>query len=381
MRIVQVTPFFHPHAGGVESHVRGLAREFAREGHQVTVLTSQYRRNLPRDEQHEGYRILRSRTLGVAFNTPIDIGTGKILLGLDADVVHLHYPPPFTSYFATRALEKRSVPTCLTYHCDLYLAGTAGRLIGGIYQRVFLPRTLRRVDRIVVHTRSYGSTSAMLRGRKLAVIPSVVDLDRFRPGIDPSGLRSDLRLEGKRVMAFTGRLVPHKGVDVILEALPLLPKDVVLLVIGAGPRLPSLVGHARRLHVEDRVRFCPTVSDENLSKYLALADVFVFPSQNRLEGFGLVVAEAMAAGLPVVIADMPGVREVIEPGKEGLLVEPLLAADLAAKVMTLLDHPDLARRMGAAGRRRAEQRYSPPTVARQLLSLYADLHVAGLSGP
>ncbi len=381
MRIVQVSPFFHPHAGGVESHVRSLAREFAREGHDVTVVTSRYRRDLPHEERTEGYRILRTRTLGVAFNTPFDIGTTSLLRALDADVVHLHYPPPLTSFFATRSLQRRSTPVCLTYHCDLYLAGTTGRLLAGLYQRVFLPPTLRRVGKIIVHTRSYGVTSAMLRGRELAVIPSVVDLDWFRPGLDASDLRGDLRLEGKRVLAFTGRLVPHKGVDVILQALPLLPNDVVLLVVGAGPRLPSLVGLAGRLGVSERVRFCASVADDDLPRYLALADLFVFPSQNRLEGFGLAVAEAMAVGLPVVIADMPGVREVIEPGKEGLLAEPLLAADLAAKIRVLLDDPALARRMGAAGRKRAQERYGLSTVAHQLLSLYAGLHEAGLSGP
>jgi glycosyltransferase involved in cell wall biosynthesis len=381
VRIVQVTPFFHPHAGGVESHVRSLAREFAREGHDVTVVTSRYRSSLPVDERMEGYRVLRSRTLGVSFNTPFDVGTGRVLRNLDADVFHLHYPPPLTSFFATRTLQRRNVPVCLTYHCDLYLAGYTGQLLAGLYQRVFLPPTLRRVDRIVVHTRSYGVTSAMLRGRDLAVIPSVVDLDWFRPGLAPESLRIKLQLEGKRVLAFTGRLVPHKGVDVILQALTQLPEDVVLLVVGAGPRLPSLVGLARRLGVAERVRFCASVTDDDLPRYLALADIFVFPSQSRLEGFGLAVAEAMAVGLPVVIADMPGVREVIEPGNEGLLAEPLLASDLANKVQTLLDDPALAHRMGAAGRRRAEERYGLATVAGQLLSLYADLHAAGLSGP
>ncbi|HTS32319.1 MAG TPA: glycosyltransferase family 4 protein [Thermoplasmata archaeon] len=377
MRIVQVAPFFAPHTGGVESHVRNLAREFAREGHDVTVVTARYDRHLPVDERVEGYRILRARTLFVAANTPIDPGMTGLLRRLDADVVHLHYPPPLTSYFATRGLANRKVPVCLTYHCDLELPGRAGRLVAGAYQRFFVPPTLRRVNRVVVHTRSYGVTSAMLRGRELAVIPSVVDLERFRPGLDASRLRGELRLEGKRVLAFTGRLVPHKGVNVILEALALLPDDVVLVVIGAGPRLPSLIGMARRLDVEARVRFCPAVSDEELPLFLALADIFVFPSQSRLEGFGLVVAEAMAMGLPVVVADLPGVREIIEPGVEGLLVEPLIASDLAAKVRTMLDDPALARRMGAAGRRRAEARYGLATVAGQLLSLYEDLRAAG----
>jgi glycosyltransferase involved in cell wall biosynthesis len=377
VRIVQVLPFYDPHAGGVESHVRGLVREFVREGHEVIVVTSRYDRHLPVREEMEGYQVLRSRTWGVVLDTPLDFGTGSVIHGLDADVFHLHYPPPLTSYFAARVLARKKAPVCLTYHCDLYLPGVGGRLLAGIYQRVFLPATLERTQRVIVHTRSYGVTSAPLRGRELTVIPSAVDLDRFRPGLDASRIRANLRLEGKRVLVFTGRLVPHKGVDVILEALAQLPSDVVLVVIGAGPRLSGLVGLARRLGVEDRVRFCPAVSDEELPLFLALGDVFVFPSQNRLEGFGLVVAEAMAAGLPVVVADMPGVREVIEPGKEGLLTEPLIATDLAAKARILLDDPALARRMGRAARDRAEALYALPVVVRSLLKLYEDLRATG----
>jgi len=377
VRIVQVTPFFYPHAGGVESHVRGLVREFAREGHDVTVVTSRFDRSLPEEEELEGYRILRSRTLGVVLDTPVDFGVRRTVRDLAPDVFHLHYPPPLTSYFATRELARRKVPVCLTYHCDLYLPGVGGRLLAELYQRVFVSSTLDRTRQIIVHTRSYGGTSAMLRGRELAVIPSAVDLERFRPGLEAGDIRRNLRLEGKRVAVFTGRLVPHKGVDVLLQALVQLPSDVALIVVGAGPRLPSLVGQARRLRVEDRVRFCPRISDEDLPRYLSLADVFVFPSQSRLEGFGLAVAEAMAAGLPVVVPDMPGVREVIEPGREGLLAEPLLASDLADKVRTLLDDPALAKRMGRAGRERAEARYALPIVARSLLNLYEDLRAAG----
>ncbi|MCI4372117.1 MAG: glycosyltransferase family 4 protein [Thermoplasmata archaeon] len=377
MRIVQVSPFFYPHTGGVESHVRTLAREFARLGHQVTVVTSRFRRDLPSEEAFEGYRIVRAKSLGSILNTPIDYGTRLAVRRQEGDVFHLHYPPPLTSFFATRGLTGRRVPVCLTYHCDLDLPGITGRIAARAYQRVFLPPTLRRVNRIVVHTRSYGSTSASLRGRDLEVIPSVVDLDRFRPGLDPGSLRTSLDLEGKRVVVFTGRLVPHKGVDVLLDAMAELPKDVVLLLIGAGPRLAGLRTRARRMDIGDRVRFCSNVSDEDLPLHLALGNVFVFPSENRLEGFGLAVAEAMAAGLPVVTADMPGVREVIEPGVEGLLAEPLLAHDVAEKLRRLLDDPRLAHQMGAAGRLRAEHRYGLATVVRQLLKLYAGLIAAG----
>jgi glycosyltransferase involved in cell wall biosynthesis len=376
VRIVQVAPFFHPHAGGVESHVRAISREFARLGHEVTVLTSRYRSDLPEEEELEGFRILRTRSWGVWFNTPIDPAVREGIERLRPDIFHLHFPPPFTSFFATRQLPQTGVPSCLTYHCDLYLSSPVGALITGLYNQLLLPITLDRVDRIVVHTRSYALTSRFLRGRDVEIIPSSVDLDRFRPDSDGGDVRRRLGIADRRVIAFAGRLVPHKGVDDILRALVRLPADVALLVVGRGPDLASLTELARRLGVLDRVRFCPSVSDQELPSYLRAADVFVFPSVNRLEGFGLVVAEALACGLPVIIADIPGVREVIEPGREGLLAEPLLEGDLAARIRELLDDPERRARMGRAARTRAESYYGVATVTGSLLELYRRLGAA-----
>ena len=377
MRIVQVSPFFHPHAGGVESHVRSLAREFVRLGHDVTVVTSRHDPALPAEELFEGYRILRTPTWGVVYNTPIAPSTRRAVASLPGDVFHFHFPPPLTSYFGVRGLAHRSVPRCLTYHCDLYLEGAVGALLTRLYSVVFLPPTLDRVDRVVTHTRSYATTSRALRGRPTIVIPSAVDIRRFRPDLDGSIVRERLGLQGRRVLIFTGRLVPHKGVDVILRALRELPPDVSLILVGQGPRLSELQSLAHRIGVEARVRFCTQVSDDELPLFLRAADLFVFPSQNRLEGFGLVVAEAMATGLPVIIADMPGVREVIEPGKEGLLVEPLIVSDLVARITELLDDPARRVAMGAAARKRAEERYSLEIVARQLLTVYEGLRATG----
>ena len=377
MRIVQVTPFFYPHAGGVESHVRSLAGEFARMGHEVTVVTSRHDPSLPVAERFEGYQILRAKTWGVLYNTPIAPATRQLVASVPGDVFHLHFPPPLTSYFAVRGLAKRGVPRCLTYHCDLYLEGAIGSVLTGLYSTLFLPTTLDHVDRVIAHTRSYANTSRALRGRRLEVVPSAVDVRRFRPDLDGSAIRDRLGLHGQRVLAFTGRLVPHKGVDVILRALRELPHDVSLIVVGHGPRLKELQSLARRLDVESRVRFCTDVSDEELPLYLRASDLFVFPSQNRLEGFGLVVGEAMASGLPVIIADMPGVREVIEPGKEGLLVEPLIAHDLVARIEELLNDPARRAAMGAAARTRAVDRFSLEIVARQLLTVYEGLRATG----
>ncbi|HTT34726.1 MAG TPA: glycosyltransferase family 4 protein [Thermoplasmata archaeon] len=377
LRILQVTPYYHPHAGGVESHVRAIATEFVREGHVVTVLTSRFDRRLPAEETIDGVRVVRAPTLAVAWNTPIDAGTRRLIRAIPADVIHLHYPPPLTAHFALRGLGPDRPPVVLTYHCDLYLAGPLGRLATGLYERLILPGTLRGVDRIIVHTRSYGQTSRALAGRPLEIVPSSVDLARFHPAPADPALRRALGLDGRRLLAFTGRLVPHKGLDALLRAVAQLPEDVALLLIGRGPGRGSLEASARRLGVLDRVRFLSEVGDDALADHLRLAELFVFPSQNRLEGFGLAVAEAMAVGLPVLIADMPGVREVIEPGTEGLLIEPMNPDDLAEKVRTLLGDPATRARMGAAARRRAEARYGVETVAGELIRRYQALRAAG----
>ncbi len=370
MRIVQVCPFYAPHPGGVESHVRRLSTELVREGHEVTVLTTRYDPRLPIAEDLEGVHVLRVPVRGVLFNTPIDTRVGKVLRTLPADVIHMHYPPPLTPYFAARGLGPGHPPVVLTYHCDLYLPGPWGRLVTSTFERIMLPRLLRTADRIVVHTRSYGQTSAMLRHRTIDVVPSLVDVERFQSPPNADALRAELGLTGHRVLVFTGRLVPHKGFDTGIRALSLLPKDVTMLVIGSGPNLPTLVALARRLGVAERVRFLTQVADRDLPRYFALGHVFVYPSQNRLEGFGLAIAEAMSAGLPVVIADMPGVREVIEDGREGLLAQPMIPQDFVRQVRRLLDDPGLAQRMGEAGRIRARQRYGLETVTRQIVALY-----------
>jgi len=373
VRIVQVTPFFAPHFGGVESHVFELSKELQRRGHEVTVVTSRYDPSLPAEETVDGLLVLRSRTRGVVLNTPLDPAVGELLRGRAADVVHIHYPPPVTPYFAARALRHHGPPIVLTYHCDLYLPGLGGRLLTEIYERIFLSGLLNRVDRIIVHTRSYGNTSAMLRGRAVEVIPSLVNVQRFQQPSDVPALRTSLGLDGRRVLLFTGRLVASKGLDTLLRAMPLLPEDVTLLVIGSGPRLADLQTLARRLGVTPRVQFLVDVDYERLPSYFALSDVFVFPSQNRLEGFGLAAAEAMASGVPVVVADIPGVREVIDPGREGLLADPVIPDDFAVPVRQLLDDPALRKRMGAAGRKRAEEHFASPIVAGEIERVYRGL--------
>src|SRR5439155_826040 len=141
--------------------------------------------------------------------------------------------------------------------------------------------------------------------------------------------------------------------------------------------------------VADRVRCLGRVSDENLPKVYAACDVFVLPSVSRLEAFGIVALEAMATAKPVIVADIPGVREVIEDGREGLLADPLNARDLAEKIRRLLADPEARRVMGERGREKVLESFGIERVTDQIEGVYrsvlgpqdcaelAGIHVAG----
>ena len=380
MRILQVCPFFAPHVGGVETHVEMVSRELARRGHEVTVLTSAHLKGLPETERTpEGILIRRVRSSGTVFRTPLALSTGRVLRGLEPrpEVVHLHYPPPVTSYLAARALRSSGLPVCLTYHCDLFMDGPLGIALTAVYDRIFLPTTLNVARRIVVHAASYARTSRALQGRAIAVIPSLVDTQRFHPREDDQELRRAIGAEGRSVVLFVGRLVPHKGVEDLLLAVPDLPSDALLVVAGDGPHRRSLEELARGRGIESRVRFVGAVSDEDLPRYHAVAAVVALPSQNRLEGFGLAIVEAMASGRPAVVADLPGVREVIEDGVDGLLSEPLLSEDLARKCSSLLNDPERRRMMGRRARESALAKYQVSVVVDQLEALYRTMAAKG----
>ena len=154
MRIVQVVPWFHPHLGGVESHVQSLAGELARRGHDVTLLTTRHDPFLPVREEIGGVHVVRLKARGVWLRTPIVPATKRELGGLAADVVHAHSPPPLSAYYAAKVCSRRRVPFVITYHCDIELPIIAGPLIESIYRRTLGASTIRRADRVIVTTHS-----------------------------------------------------------------------------------------------------------------------------------------------------------------------------------------------------------------------------------
>jgi glycosyltransferase involved in cell wall biosynthesis len=201
----------------------------------------------------------------------------------------------------------------------------------------------------------------------LEIIPNGIDPPP--PGATRDEARRLLGSPRGPVVGCVGSLVPHKGQEVLLDALPLLPlalRETIVCLIGEGPERASLEARARSV-APDRVIVCGERADAR--RLLPGFDLLAAPSRGR-EGLGLAVLEAMDAALPVVASRVGGLPEVVEEGRTGLLVPEGDAAALAAAIASILQRPDRGASLGAAGRDRVEHDFRAARMAARIESLY-----------
>ncbi len=372
MKIAQLTPYFYPHLGGVESHVLELSKQLIERGHDVIVVTTKLEGTEKR-EKVEGVPVKRVEPMTIQYSTPVVPEVRKVLLDMDYDLLHSHSPPPIMSFFGVRCANRKDVPFILTYHCDLELQNIFGPLMVQLYERTFGTYTVSKSDRIVTTTNSYGATSRAVWHEEADIIPNAVDSSRFNPDNSGEEIRKKHDLGDDKVVMYVGRIVYHKGLEYFVESAKYLGDDTKYILVGEGDFMPELKKIVKRESLENKVIFAGRVTNEELPKYYAATDVFVLPSVSRLEAFGIVTMEAMASGVPVVVSDIPGVREVITEGRHGLLAEPMNSKDIAGKVRTILENPDLAQRMGKMGRKRIEEKFTWEKVAEEIEEVYEKL--------
>jgi glycosyltransferase involved in cell wall biosynthesis len=272
-----------------------------------------------------------------------------------SSVVNLHMPFPLVEAATARTARAASVPLVLTYHMDADL-GSALRvpgsgLITSLYRDLSAHPALDLCDAVVSNSLGYARASPVLSRHlsKVKVIPKGVDLqrlgiggaseDRERPTCVP--LRAVP--EGAARLLFVGRLVPYKGISVLLQAMADLERRgrrVALLVAGKGPLREDLERRARSLGLDERVTFLGFVPDAMLGQLYRFADITVVPSLGALESSATTLEEAAACGCPVVGSDLPGAGETIpHDGLRGILVPPGDPVALANALHRLLDSP------------------------------------------
>ncbi len=378
MRILQVTPFYPPHVGGIEFHVEALSRKLVEAGHEVVVYTS----NVPKTGGYEvvhGVEVHRFRAVFSPFNNPVMPGLfPKLLKSSEFDVVHAHGHfhissslTVFSNMFARR-------PIVLTSHGAILGYRGLRRAVEVVFNKTVGEWTLRSVDRIIALSPSQACILGGLGAKpdRMSVIPGWVDLDRIDLRADARGFRSKYSLGDRKLILFVGRLLPIKGLTYLIQAARRTGTRPAVVVIGGeapgyGGTKQALVQEVRQLGLERDVFFVGNFAKGELGAAYVAADVFVLPSLG--EGMPLALLEAMSYGKCVVTTDVPGNRDVVEDGRNGVVVEPRNPMALAEKIDLLLGDEALRERLGNQARRDIERDYDSDIILGKILELYREI--------
>ncbi|MFC4105492.1 glycosyltransferase family 4 protein [Micromonospora zhanjiangensis] len=371
-RTLLVTNDFPPRHGGIQSFVHHLA--VGQPAGSVVVYASTWRGSDTFDAG-QPFEVVREPT-SVLLPTPrVARRAAELARAYDCDTVWFGAAAPLG--LLARGLRRRAGigrAVALTHGHEVGWAALPGA-------RTLLRRIARDSDVVTylgeyTRTRLARAVDGLTDLRRLA--PGV-DVEAYHPGVDGAPVRARHGLADRPVVVCVSRLVPRKGQDALIRALPAIRRrvpDAALLIVGGGPYRPALEKLARRVGVDRDVVFTGSVPAAELPMHYAAGDVYAMPCRTRnrgldVEGLGIVYLEASATGLPVVAGDSGGAPDAVREGETGFVVDGRAVDRLADRVATLLADRDLAARLGAAGRAWVEREWRWETQARRLTDLLA----------
>ncbi len=382
MKILTVLTYYRPHTSGLTIYAERLARAFVKRGHQVTVMTTQYDPSLPLEEMMDGVKVIRVPVAARVSKGVIAPTFGWVATKLVAqhDVVQLHLPQFDAPGVAFRA-RLFGKPAVLTYHCDLFLTRTwFNRFVNFVvdFQNNMAGRL---ANHIVTYTQDYADNSPYLSryASKLTPILPPVELPVPTPEAVSAFAREHHIDERKPVIGMAARLAAEKGVEVLLDALPMIlkkyPKAQVLFagtyqnVMGEQAYSDRLMPRIHEYEQQGHWTFLGNLDPIQMAAFYPNLDVLTVPSLNSTEAFGLVQIEAMMNKVPSVPSALPGVRRPVQMHGMGVVSEIGSADSLANALLNVLDNPEKYRGDIAA----ITKAYDPDSVAQEYEKLFARL--------
>ena len=300
MRVLHLGKFPARHFGGIETHVKGLTEGLAAAGTEVTNLVYDIGRTAGEaiTTQVAGVEIVAVPCLGTLASlaiVPSAPGTVRRLVKTKPfDIVHAHFPDPVG--FACQPLAG-SAARIASWHSDIVRQQRFGKVYGALARTLFDP-----LDAIAGATPSHLRSVQIqaFRPRQRHVVPYGVDVSRFAatPAIQADAAQLRERAKGRPIIFALGRHVYYKGFDVLIDAMREV--DAVLMLGGEGPMTPELRQRADAITGRGAIEFVGRIADADLPAYYHASTVYCLPSLAPSEAFGLVQAEAMACGKPIV---------------------------------------------------------------------------------
>jgi len=365
IKVLQVNKLYAPFIGGVERVVQDIA-EGLKDKVDMKVLACQPKGRTT-VEMINGVEVTKASSLGIYWSMPVSLSFPYILakMSRDVDIIHFHFPFPLGdfSYLLFGAKGKKVV---VTYHCDIVRQKKVM-----MFYKPFLFKFLKIADRILVTSPNILQSSKYIAHfkDKCVVVPLSIPVEEYTR-IDQT---FDVGIsQGEKIVLFVGRLSYYKGVEYLIEAMQWI--DAKLLIIGDGELRNVLQEKTLSLGLNKKVNFLGKVPDQILRYCYQICDVFVLPSIESSEAFGIVQMEAMAYGKPVVNTNLPtGVPFVSVHGETGLTVPPRDSIALANAVNKILEDEKLAKTFSQNAIRRVNEKFSRKRMLEQIYSIYNEL--------
>jgi len=362
--------------GGGEVVAYNLAISTAKRGHDIHVFTTSatYKDSV---EKNENITVHRYGTLAQILQRGISPNLILKPLKHEVDIIHVHIgSSPLELIAALLYTKLKKKPLVATYHGDVipFRKSITYRSSVWIYN-VVVRKVLDFADVIISPSEYYINESIFLRKYhdKIVSIPNGINLEDFNlpyskeECIEKLGLPTD-----KKIILFLGVLHPKKGPDVLLKAMPRVlfkVPNTELVIVGDGIMRSELEEHSEKLGVKDYVNFAGFVKESLKPLYYKAADIFCLPSALSTEVFPMVLLEASASGLPMVVSDLDTFKCIIEDRYNGLFIKRGNENSLADAIIYLLEREDVRKRMGENARKRAEN-YSWEKIAEMTERVY-----------
>ena len=371
MRVLQISKFYPPVLGGIETVAGALGTGLNRHGVRTDVLCANHRLLTRHETAGSGYDVWRAGSFGSLLSTSMAWAMPGLLARRRThyDMLHVHMPDPMAA--AAVYLSRPRLPLVLHWHSDVIRQRWALRLYEPLQRWL-----LERADAIVATSPAYAESSEPLRPwrHKVRVVP--IGIDDNRQAARPERVEELRRLwHGRRIVFALGRMTYYKGFDVLIDAAERLGDDCVVVIGGEGELLESYRARVARAGLAGKVVLPGALPDHDLPSYFQACDVFCMPSTVRAEAYGVAIVEAMVMGRPIVATDIEGsgVPWVNRHGETGLNVRVGDPGALAAALNGLLADAPLREQMGQRARQRFEAEFHADLMTRRMLDLYRGL--------
>jgi glycosyltransferase involved in cell wall biosynthesis len=352
MKILQISPYFFPYQGGQERYIYHLSKELVKMGHSITLITS----NFPRSNEFEildGIHIHRVNCNFRILRNPITFDMLRFLkIAKNYDIINVHNEHSFAALAAIYFRQRLRVPIVVTCHGLLRFGEKVLDAFENFYFRTVGKLILKKAEAIITLSNSdknYIINNIGVEGDKINVIPNAIDINYISSLSIARNMKIRHKSSNRKIVLFVGPVIRRKGIEHLINAIPAVVSEVpeaFFLIVGDGDFLESAKKLSKDLKVDKFIQFTGRISDAQLFKAYETANLFVLPSIS--EGLPTAILEAFFFELPVIVTDIPSIREHFE--NCALFVPQKNNIELSNAIVRLLNDESLAANLAINGK-------------------------------